>query len=98
MTKAHKKAMKKKRGAVVEVNRYIPVLPEADGKYYQVHVSDGKNDWIEGDGIIDDNGVEDIYTVKAARRMRRTVASRLRKKRSSGKYYIQIVVWADGMC
>ena len=74
MTKAHKKAMKKKRGAVVEVNRYIPVLSEADGKYYQVHVSDGKNDWIEGDGIIADNGVEDIYTVKAARRMRRTVA------------------------
>ena len=72
-------------------------MPEASGKYYQIHVSDGRNEWIEGDGIIDDNGNEDIYTVEAAKWMRKAVASRLKKSPGGKKYCIRVVIWSDGI-
>ena len=77
IVKADQKAMKKKLGAVVVVKRYCPVLSDADGKYYQICVSDEKRSWIE--------------------QMRRAIASRPRKEKSNGKYYVEIVIWADGI-
>ena len=65
------------------------MLSEADGTGYKICVSDGKSSWIEG--------IEDIYTVKAAKQKRRAVASRLRKEKSNGKYSVQILIWADGI-